>query len=536
MSDQNARKKGMRTFASDFERLKGSKSQSAAVATTHTATPHMVTPPKSDQKKAIPAPPIATVTKNPDTPNKIPAFHEIEKNLEDIDLSGTEKKKTSPIKKRHAKGITPSKRVGGGAIITDTKAHSFSLFSETKKSIASWFKSRKKKTTPKLAVPKAERRKGVIQQATTKSGTIFTADNETLKERIKARKLQEQSKLEDPETNWSPYTETGYPLLESGHEPPAEITPTPATANVVVEFKKRSTPTPTPSAPVPQPIAEPQPEVTPTPEVPKVEVPAEPAAPTLEVVESEPEQPVDRESTPTPEPTIAETPLTEPTTSQAEEEEIVADTTLTTNQLTMYVSGAMALVLVTGFFGWIVMNGTPNNSEDSDGGVHKFAELATSEVIVIDQTFTVDSLRTYTGSAAYTEVALANTNSELLPAALVFELVAPDMPTTIQQFATDVRFIQFDTNVPQVMIEIVDPISVTGALLVNESDLISALTPLYGTIDSGSFTDTSIAGTDARVLMVDAQQTFTYGIINGDTLIIAVSPDAFTEISTLISN
>ncbi len=531
MSDQPAQKKGMRTFASDFERVKGATSHTQV---TSPQQPTVPTPEKTT--KEIPAPPktIAKTIQKPEASKKIPAFHEIEKNLGDIDLSGAKKGKG----KNKAKGITPSRQVGGGAIITDTKTHSFSLFSETKKSIINWFKSRKKKATPKLAVSVADRRKGVIQQATTKSGTIFTADNETLKERIKARKLQEQNKPHEPETNWSPYTETGYSLLEAGQDEPQ-------TTNVVVEFKKRSVPPPVAAAP--EPIAEPviEPEVVPEPAPAVVPKPITPVAHT---VDAEPTPtPTETEPQP-PEPEPAEVPTMAPEVNTTPAEEVAepvlpepeTDSTtkhkLTTNQLTMYVSGGLALVLVTGFFGWIIMNSEPTTPTNTANNIESLVTGVDTQTMIVDQTFTIASLTNYSGSASYTEIVLINNDKELLPSALVFELVAPAIPTTIQRYATTVRFIQSGTTAPQILISIVDPTSVTGALLASETELIAALTPLYGKIDAGKFADTSIAGIDTRVLGLGSGQTITYGIINEETLVIAASPDAFAEISTLFAN
>jgi len=546
MSDLPAHKKGMRTFASDFKRIKSSSSASPQpVPKTPTANP-VPSLLKPSQLTTAPVKAISKTIQKPEVPKKIPAFHEIEKTLGDIDLSGAGKNTKTSLVHHSNRGITPSRRVGGGAIITDTRTSSFSLFGETKKSITDWFKKRKKKPTPKLAVSKADRRKGVIQQATTKSGTIFTADSETLKERIKARKLQEHNQPENPETNWSPYTETGYALLESGEHPIEKSATIAPTENVVVEFKKRSVP----AVAVPDPVLAPAPvliaEPIMAPEVPAI-LEATPAVVT-EPAETQPseeaEVPVVTSSEPEPtvppvkqiddEPALLDQLPPEPAyVAQAADGK---DTTLTTNQLTMYISGGFALILITGFFGWVIMINTPSVVDSNNPQLEQFVERAASETITIDQTFTASSLQSYPGTATYTEVVLANSDEQLLPAALIFELVAPDMPTTIRQFATDIRFVQSGAETPQMMIRVVDPISVTGALLVHESDLVLAMTPLYGQIEAGDFTDRTIAGTDARVLVSNTRESLTYGIIDGETLLIAISPDAFAEIKALLAN
>jgi hypothetical protein len=546
MSDLPARKKGLRTFASDFERAKGNTSASPVPPTKKTTAvkPSKLTKPA----KKIPTPPktVLKTIQKPVVPKKIPVFHEIEKTLEDINLSDTTNKKKTYQAKHSTKGITPSKRVGGGAIITDTKTSSFSVFGEIKKSITNWFNTRNKKSTPRLAVSKADRRKGVIQQATTKSGTIFTADNETLRARIKARKQQELHKLDIPEKNWSPYTETGYSLLESGVDSAVQQTKVPTTKNVVVEFKKRSIPNEGPTVPPEKDIS---PEAVLVPAVHQIVETITPQSEASEPALVNPKETND--VTTEPEPTSVATPLDQLQTKNkgiVQEQETpesitvgtdetdVVKNKLTTNQLTMYISGGVALALVTGFFSWIVMNSETNSAALNQPQIEKIAELATIEIIIVDQTFTASELWSYRGSAPYTELVLQNSDTELLPAELVLTLVTPEMPTAIQQFTTDVRFIQFGTEVPQLTARIVDPTSVTGALLMHESKIATALTPLYGQIDTGNFTDSTIAGTDVRVLVSDNRQTLTYGIINGETLVIAISPDAFAEINNLFTN
>jgi hypothetical protein len=541
MSDLPVRKKGLRTFASDFERAKDATSKSPVPPTKKTTA---VKPSKlPEPAKKIPAPPkpIFKTIQKPDVPKKIPAFHEIEKTLEDIDLSDTANQKKIHQVKHRTKSITPNRRVGGGAIITDTKTSSFSLFGEIRKSITNWFNNRNKKSAPKLAISKADRRKGVIQQATTKSGTIFTADNETLKARIKARKQLEQHKPHAPETNWSPYTDTGYSLLESGVDPAVQQTEVPTTKNVVVEFKKRSVPKGEPvalpkndTATVPAPAVQIVETITPQSET------SEPA-----MANSEETNSAKPESTPVALPLdqlhieskdVAPEPEAPESTTVETYETDVEKNKLTTNQLTMYISGGVAVALVAGFFSWIVMNNETDSTVLNQPQIEKIVALATIEIITVDQTFTASELRSYSGVAPYTELVLQNSNTELLPAALVFALVTPEMPTAIQQFTTDVRFIQFGTEVPQLTANIVDPTSVTGALLMHESKIATALTPLYGQIDTGNFTDSTIAGTDVRVLVSGTRQTLTYGIINGKTLVIAISPDAFAEINNLFNN
>jgi hypothetical protein len=128
---------------------------------------------------------------------------------------------------------------------------------------------------------------------------------------------------------------------------------------------------------------------------------------------------------------------------------------------------------------------------------------------------------------------LVNEQDGLLPSALVFDRVVPDLSVSIRQHVTAVRFIQHDTSIPQLVLTISDPSSVTGAMLSNELNLAEVLTPLYGDVLSGPFIDRTISGIDVRTLR---GSSLTYGIINGNTLVIALSPEAFANMVTALTN
>ncbi len=77
-------------------------------------------------------------------------------------------------------------------IITDTKRKRFSLTEALGNSMTQWWHTKKeearKRKVPKYTVAIAERRKGVIQKATAKTGRESTADHEAVVSRIKAAK------------------------------------------------------------------------------------------------------------------------------------------------------------------------------------------------------------------------------------------------------------------------------------------------------------------------------------------------------------
>jgi len=216
MSDAPDTKKGIRTFAADFARLKETTPQkkepnqptSKKTDTSHShanttilhRTKHTVADAATEDIKQIVAEktqskksPVPKVTK---APEKIPSFHELQKAVGAINQASKTNTDSSDSKKsKNKKGIQAERRVGGGTVITDTKKVGRPQHPSLLTGIASWLTSfkKKKKAAPKMAIPETRRRKGVIQEATTKTGTIFTADGDTLKERIRERARERAS-------------------------------------------------------------------------------------------------------------------------------------------------------------------------------------------------------------------------------------------------------------------------------------------------------------------------------------------------------
>jgi hypothetical protein len=161
------------------------------------------------------------------------------------------------------KDLLASRTESGGTVITDNKKVSPGFFSAITASIKDWLislKTQKKVSPPKYSVINSERRKGVIQKATTKTGSIFTADSETLADEIRRRQPVDLSQKEakNQDISWTPNTEPGYPLLPG------------ATTNIQVAFKNRSLP---------------QPEIIePAPAVPLLETAWEEVSPTIQTI------------------------------------------------------------------------------------------------------------------------------------------------------------------------------------------------------------------------------------------------------------
>lgn len=541
MSDSNAKKKGMRTFATDFERLKNSHS-----------TPVVQTPSPTQRATptaapATPNPVVPTPVPNTPTPTtihtkqavkktataKLPAFHEIQKAIDNIEVDDT--KATKEPKRRSSKNLKTTRDVAGGTIIRDTKKSSFSLMDELKKSFTGTFKKPKKKKGPVIAVTGADRRRGVIQEATTKSGTIFSADSQTLKERIKERERQTRLSTNESSQTWTPNTDTGFALLEAGI-PPA------ATGNVAVEFKRRTNPSQLvpentlKTEPAHEPITIETPAQKPTPAAaPTSTTPPEPVVTPPQTQEPEEQSPVIDQFDTAPiieEPNLREQPVIEsveiPVSVSAPQSEIEPERQgISTNWLTIYVSAGLALVAVTGFFAWVIMN-TQNTTESNTPPA-----LLYIDELTVTEAFTTSELHTLRTEQLRQNIVLVNVEGERLPTALVFELTTSGLPLTVQQYATSIYFVQFDNNRPQMMVEISDPTSVIGALLTNEDALASAFEPLYGELPAGSFIDRTIASIDTRVLQ---GYSLTYGVINDNTLIIAATPELFADLVFLNQN
>jgi len=490
MSDQPARNKGIRTFASDFARVKGAganKETSPALVVPPT-TPLTPAPTTKQESGVVKIKPNSQHTDQPSLRTAV----------RDIDLS-----KTKSLKKAKTVHSRPNKSVGGGAIITDTKKNSFSLFEASRQAVNDWWKEKNKKSSPKFAIPEAERRKGVIKQATTKSGTIFTADSETLRERIKERNRLAINRPNEPETSWSPYTETGYDLLPAESE---VITTAPPMERIKVEYKQRSTPIEQVAEPVVEELAV------------EESVPTRPIVDTPEAIVSAPIVDTPKEVASTPSQTDV------PALSSSR-----SPVNLSTNKLTFYISAGIALVCVTAFFVWIVMA----NQGDAVP-VSTTVEEVNQERYLADTTFSISQFQAYSTDQPYTEIVLVNELDEPLSSAQVFEVVIPLLPVEIRQYTSEVRFIQYDNVPPQLVITVSDAASVTGSLLTHEAPLALSLEPLFGlTPDTGTYFDQTIGDTDVRVLR---GSSVTYGIVNNTYLIIAVSPDAFTQVINLIQD
>ena len=150
------------------------------------------------QTPAIPAPPLTADT------GAIPPFHTfnnshkvlatattIPKILENKTPTVTSSQAQQIITQSSTKSQTTTESLPA-VIITDTKRKRFSLTEALGDSMTQWWQTKReeaqKRKVPKYTVASPERRKGVIQKATVKTGRESTADHEAVISRIKAAK------------------------------------------------------------------------------------------------------------------------------------------------------------------------------------------------------------------------------------------------------------------------------------------------------------------------------------------------------------
>lgn len=148
---------------------------------------------------SVPPVPVAPIQKtNPPfhTLNKVGVTAAPVTKIDTTDFDATTKKsKPSVLANPGVEPLTVSRTdtTDTGTIITDTKQNHVSFFGAFATTLSGWWHTKQKaaaeRKQPKYTVPGAERRKGVIQKATTQTGRTSTADHAAVVNRIKAAKV-----------------------------------------------------------------------------------------------------------------------------------------------------------------------------------------------------------------------------------------------------------------------------------------------------------------------------------------------------------
>lgn len=545
----------MRTFARDVDRERGTPAETKEPEkVTETVTENISVEPKKRtvfqtpklkaskhepkkikkeaQKKKL-------QTKDTPEPKSIPAFHELQKVVTTNIKATEDKKKTKQTKK----GITASKPVGGGTVITDTKKERRSFFSELSKSLTHWFDDLKKSLEPKkkntYTVSQASRRKGVVQKATSKTGTIFSADNETLREQIKARQRAERKKDDGDDLSWSPFTEPGYPLLEDDETESSD----PRITKISVVHKTHAKPKPVLEKQKPVPVIKSTEKIAELQEPKEVEVEPMPE-PVVEEVVSELEKVEIVEPTEEAEVLDAEVPeeaVEEGVEGNEEIEWHLEDVSLRdTNTLAMLLVGLALGLGIIGFFVFSFVNlgnsepetaatplntlypdATANSITLTNGTYNHLLSQVNSELFANEQNKTVE----------YTFV--DNRETTIAPK-FVMDIIQTDTSDGFANTVSDIRLIETDRDKRAILFTSTDAATARGGMLNWETTILSDIGTLL-TINNvppsaGEFTDVQFGDLDVRALVFGDQTLMVYTVKNA-TVIIANDINVLTPLT-----
>jgi len=591
----------IRTFAADLEAVRQKREEVKAPAvptapilpeepeeelgkiriktTKHPAPIIKSTPIKKLPEVAIVEP---TAIKNAGLSNvkKIPSFHELQKQVKAIQdtTAHTNEKTAHPIPKfthKESPTETPTEphrpNIGyDSTIITDTKSDDFNVFTSVIASIKSWFEKKKvehkKKKMPLYSVPNTDRRKGVIQKATTKTATVFSTDNNSIKEQIKKRNQKEvEEKNNQPETTWSPFTDSVFSLLEAPD--PAE--------NIRIDYKKFSQPTQPPIAKTP--------EVTIAPLA--TEIIEDVSEPVVEraVVETVPEVVVEQtpiESALESEPELADDVFSEERWASSHDDETINNedavnhefavvnnptySSIDTNDIALgneelperksffskidpntsiiillVIIASLIVIIITAR---IIMSNKLSNQEQPVAVVTSDIEPIIKQATPVSITLDTNSIKNYAnlinttiegGPAGIIELATLSPNGTEISGSYIFDLLSFRTIPNLRHSLTATRFVSINHGAPAILLQFVDPDTVTGAILQWETTIIIDTNSFYKIPYEvkPAFTDSVVNGINVRVLSHQEKVVLVYGLINDHTAIITNNVEDFTQIS-----
>lgn len=505
-------------------------------------TEHSPKPKHSPEPIKIIEPSKKDLPAMPETPTKgtpIPSFHELQKAA-----AKDEKKKPN---------------IGYDAtVITDTRHKRFRLFPALTASLSKWFKNltkKKKKNKHTYSVPETSHRKGVIQKATTKSGAIFSADSDTIKEHIRKRRQKEDEKApekkeDEPETTWSPFTDTGYALLDDEEEKETITTPAP-TKNVTVEYKKISETPHVVATPPPAPEPEPEPEPVEE-ELIENEPEPEPESESIEVDLDE-NRWANTEATTEPEPVEEGVVAAEPEPEAPAEPEQTSKEREENGFLHQFDTNTLTLVLVVMVVGFVaillISRAVIDYLNQPEEVVSLLTELSSSEPVLSGAQVlalkvnndTVNRLPAEANEAAteapvgLVEIPVVSPIGDEISPSYFFELMRFKTTPPLRQVVTTARFVTVNRNVPAVILHFTDIETTRGEMLQWEASLAEDFARLYDlpATDLGSFEDTAIEGSEVRSISYEGKRVLIYGFIGSNTLLISDDAATFAQIQQL---
>lgn len=478
------------------------------------------------------------------TPISIPPFHELTRT-------------NQPNPKRTTSATSAPDY--GATIITDTQSRRFKLFPNLFSSLAHWWEARAKRRaaarTPKYVIPETDRRKGVIQRATSQTAKVTTGDYEGLRERLRERVEATVAAPSVPapedheETFWTPHIEPIFPLLEapqytSSSVQRVSLTPRRKIGDTVTAETARdddrweeaahaySTPAlVTPPTPAPAPIITPPEPVVPAPTRPQPAspVPTPTPAPASDLDMDE-DAPLPAPTRPVP----STNPKRRPAPVPARQQFLFRTNTMTVTIVGVVVLGSLAVYLAPR-----LLELTRSAPVDEQPVVTQSTVVAAPVITRVVSLPTRDAIMTALNisederTLPAVEVVLSGNTA---PATLL-QTLDPSLPPSLVQNISKLSFGWYDRSEPFIIMTITDRTSVWGSLLQGEERLPKVLTPLFTSPDTGGrFVDRVIGGHDVRTLIDDTKhEHLSYGLIDEHTLIITTDTSTFLSVETLVT-
>lgn len=559
----------VRTFAQDFKDH-APDGQPVPTVTPTVNTPEIKKPSVVIQKTTPRKSPdsIKTLAESNETEIKeqtetIPVFNELQNELTKaaaLEIGTTKPPRQSVIVKKRSVPAQRQRYIQEATVITaKKKSEGRATKQSLLHSLSSWIgeirKQSQKKKAPTYVVGGADRRKGVIKKATTKSGAIFTADNETLQEEILRRRSVVKH---DTQVTWSPNTDVGYDLLE----PPGGV-PVARTQNVEVTYKQRAIPEPTiiePNSSWKYQIPEdPPPEPVPLSEFPQPVMETAVPAPT----ETTP-LPVEPESIYPPEPVVAYRDETiaqpafgsalipnvgpyddrepSPLISMEDIEPLFRGefSKLSTNiiallAVSVIALSALAIIAAQGLYNWMQQDSTTTVLEPATA----LATDGTATDVLLQDTTSL-GLRTAISQSDALATApiqefrfLGNQTSALTPQSIISLLDFETQPN-FNQTVTALHFLIVDNVQHAIVMRVSNPITALGSLYnweqYMQEDLGSLLNSKNVPPEATTFADDTINGKDVRILTDGVDEVLVYGFISENVLLITKSSESFARI------
>jgi len=495
-----------------------------------------------------------SIEKTPESARrKIPAFVELKQK------ASREKSHPTPTIPKISISKKPKKpgrtNIGyDSEIITDNKNKRFNLFSAVGSSLKSWFYGlsvSKKKRAPVYTVPDTQIRKGIIQRATSKSGSVFTTDSAELRAKIKQRqKLKETARsekiAEEPvveeewEISWSPYTDSGFSLLKSPEETAQVTNP----QNVVVEFKKQTQPAvPTPTL---KPLIPPVPLASATEPVPKpptekivdtqsIDSRWEPKPAILSVASAKPE-PATIPSTETRPDAVSQPTAPKPQEYLGTDSNRSTIETLDTNTLALSIVAGLSCVIVLFFAGKIIFEYSTATELLVSSDTTSYLQSAVPNPVAVTQTSSITDIPLRAGvllGIDYVDTQLFTPDGAVVPPAAIISALKFNALPSFTQSLTDIRFAQINNSAPIIIFEFTDADTILGGFLAWEDTMAQDLREIYliTQLSNLTFFDSRIGNKDVRILTSPTGQVLAvYGIVSGNTAIITGSSETFTQV------